>query len=161
MAELHRQRSSAIPWPSSLQARGPPSGSPTVRFFDVLRRFELFRGSKHFPYTTLFRSCVRIEETFATVQESCSYEFGASRKAPKTKETLSKERTDAAWPTPEPPNRGARPCGSAMAELRRQRSSAIPWPSSSKGRGPPSGSPTVRFFDVLRRFDMFGRPNDL
>src|SRR3954463_2435081 len=35
-------KSSAIPWPSSLPARGPPSGSPTARFFDVIRRFEVF-----------------------------------------------------------------------------------------------------------------------
>src|SRR3954470_421673 len=74
----------------------------------------------------------------------------------KPKEARSKERTDDAWPTPEPPNRGARPCGSAMAEPCRRRGSAIPWPSPSKGRGPPAGSPTARFGDILRRFDMFG-----
>src|SRR5438270_583729 len=102
-----------------------------------------------------------IEKTFATVQESRSYEFGASRKAPKTKETPSKGRTDAAWPTPEPDRKSAGQGKTAMAELRRQRSTAIPWPSSLEGRGPPSGSPTVRFFDVLLRFEVFGESNDL
>src|SRR4051812_25477233 len=73
------------------------------------------------------------------VRESRRYDFGASRKAPKTKETRSKERTDDAWPTPEPPNRRAQPWGSAMAEPCRRRSSAIPWPSPGAGRGALSG----------------------
>src|SRR4051812_45409881 len=77
-------------------------------------------------------------------------------KPQKPKRSRSKERTDDEWPTPEPPNRGARPCGSAMAEPCRRRGSAIPWPSPSLGRGPPAGSPTARFDDTSRRFDMFG-----
>src|SRR2546430_17621428 len=105
--------------------------------------------------------CVRIEETFATVQESRSYEFGASRKAPKTKETLSKERTDAAWPTPEPPNRGARPCGSAMAELRRQRSSAIARATCRESVGIPVGAASFQIFDVIGRFACRARSQDL
>src|SRR4051812_18917025 len=79
----------------------------------------------------------------------------------KPKEARSKERTDDAWPTPEPPSRGARPCGSAMAEPCRRRGSAIPWPSPHLGRGPHSGSPTTRFGDILRRFEVFGGSNDL
>src|SRR5436189_217718 len=93
--------------------------------------------------------CVRIEDSFATVQESHSYDFGASRKAPKTKETRSKERTNERSPTSERPNSAARPCGSAIDEPRRRRGSAIPWSSPCEGRGPPPGSPTVRFLDIL------------
>src|SRR3954467_10779102 len=148
--------------PGSPPGAGDPLQGPRSALFDdTLRRFEVFGGPNDLRILRNKDRCVRIEESFATVQELRSYDFGASRKAPKTKETLSKERPDAAWPTPEPPDRGARPCGSAMAELRMQRSSAIPWPSSSQSRGPPSGSPTFRFSDVLRRFEVFGGSNDL
>src|SRR3954467_8031232 len=82
-------------------------------------------------------------------------------KRQKPKEARSKKRIDGAWPTPEPPSRGARPCGLAMAEPRRRRGSAIPWPSPIWSRGPPAGSPTVRFGDILRRFEVFGGSNDL
>src|SRR2546430_2655756 len=46
------------------------------------------------------------------------------------KNTRPKGRSDDAWPSPEPPSRGARLWGSAIAELHRHRGSAIQWPSS-------------------------------
>src|SRR3954470_17708875 len=79
----------------------------------------------------------------------------------KPKEARPKGRIDDAWPTPEPPSRGARLWGSAMAEPRRHRGSAIPWPSSLWSRGHPAGSPTARFGDTLRCFEVFGGSNDL
>src|SRR5436190_1315305 len=63
----------------------------------------------------------------------------------KPKEARSKERTDNAWPTPEPPNRGARPWGSAMAEPCRRRGSAIPWPSPCDEQGTPFWVPDSAF----------------
>ena len=72
-----------------------------------------------------------------------------------------REENDDAWPSPEPPNWGARLWGSAIAEPRRRRSSAIQWPSSPRGRGPPAGSPTARFDDTFRRFEVFRGSNDL
>src|SRR5436189_219751 len=79
----------------------------------------------------------------------------------KPKDTRPKGRNNDAWPSPEPHNWGAWLWGSAIAEPRRRRSSAIQWPSSPRGRGPPAGSPTARFDDPLRRFDVFGGSNDL
>src|SRR5436189_196603 len=58
-------------------------------------------------------------------------------KPQKPKEARSKERIDDAWPTPEPPSRGARLWGSAMVEPRRHRGSAIPWPSPPVEQGTP------------------------
>src|SRR5436189_108090 len=74
----------------------------------------------------------------------------------KPKDTHPKGRNDDAWPSPEPPNWGARLWGSAIAEPRRHRSSAIPWPSSPGAGDPRRGPPTARFDDPLRRFDVFG-----
>src|SRR5436190_1936126 len=79
----------------------------------------------------------------------------------KPKDTRPKGRNDDAWPSPEPPNWGGQLWGSAIAEPRRHRGSAITWPSSPRGRGPPAGSPTARFDDTLRRFEVFGGSNDL
>src|SRR5437588_317609 len=79
----------------------------------------------------------------------------------KPKDTRRKGRNDDAWPSPEPPNWGARLWGSAIAEPCRCRSSAIPWPSSPGAGDPLRRPPTARFDDVLRRFDMFGGSNDL
>src|SRR5947208_2158654 len=79
----------------------------------------------------------------------------------KPKDTHPKGRNDDAWPSPEPPNWGARLWGSAIAEPRRRRSSAIPWPSSPGAVDPLQGPPTARFDDTLRRFDVFGESNDL
>ena len=79
----------------------------------------------------------------------------------KPKDTRPKGRNDDAWPSPEPPNWGARLWGSAIAETRRRRSSAIPWPSSPGAGDPLQGPPTARFDDTLRHFDVFGGSNDL
>src|SRR5436190_23076545 len=67
----------------------------------------------------------------------------------KPKDARPKGRNDDAWLSPEPPNWGARLWVSAIAEPRRHRGSAIQWPSSPRGRGPPAGSPTARFDDTL------------
>src|SRR5436190_1851735 len=79
----------------------------------------------------------------------------------KPKDTRPKRRNDDAWPSPEPPNWGARLWSSAMAEPRRHRISAIQWPSSPEAGDPLQGPPAARFDVTLRRFDVFGRSNDL
>src|SRR4051812_37235190 len=79
----------------------------------------------------------------------------------KPKGARRKRRNDDAWPSPEPPNRGAWLWGSAIAEPRRREGLDIGW-STPPGPGDPlQGPPTVPFDDVLRRFYMFGGSNDL
>src|SRR5436853_482244 len=68
-----------------LLGRGPPSGSPTAPFGDSLRRFDIFGGSNDVGNLPNKDHRVRIEDTFATVQELRRSDLGASRKAPKTK----------------------------------------------------------------------------
>src|SRR5436190_1792834 len=127
-------------------------------FFDVSRCLAGQTTSESYETRTVASVSKRASQRFKNHIDTT---LVLREKPRKPKETRSKERTDDAWPTPEPPSRGARPCGSAMAEPRRHRGSAIPWPSPSKGRGPPAGSPTARFGDILRRFEVFGRSNDL
>src|SRR2546430_355803 len=121
--------------------------------FDVSRCLEGQTTSESYETRTVASVSKRASQRFKNHVDTTSV---LREKPRKPKEARSKERTDDAWPTPEPPNRGARPCGSAMAEPCRHRGSAIPWPSPSKSRGRPTGSPTARFGDILRRFDMFG-----
>src|SRR5256886_2550558 len=162
------------PWPSPADAAARPShgrapvkaGDPLLGprqpvsaiSFDVSRCLEDQTTSKSYETRTVASVSKRASQRFKNHVDTTSV---LREKPRKPKETRSKERTDDAWPTPEPPSRGARPCESAMAEPRRHRGSAIPWPSPRKGREPPAGSPTARFDDTFRRFDMFGRPNDL
>src|SRR4051812_23278813 len=79
----------------------------------------------------------------------------------KPKVTQGKGRNDDAWPSPEPPNWGARLWGSAIAEPRRRESSAILWPSSPGAGDPLQGPPTAPFDCILRRFDVSGGSNNL
>src|SRR5438270_816883 len=65
-------------------------------FRSTLRRFEVFGGSNDLGILRNKDRCVRIEESFATVQELHSYDFGASRKDPKTKGYAPKRRNDGA-----------------------------------------------------------------
>src|SRR3954467_14067794 len=126
--------------------------------FDISRCLEDQTTSESYETRTVASVSKRASQRFENHLDPTSV---LREKPRKPKETRSKERTDDEWPTPEPPNKGARPCGSAMAEPCRRRGSAIPWPSPRKGRGPHSGSPTVRFGYILRRFEVFGGSNDL
>src|SRR5436189_5172 len=162
------------PWPSPADAEARPShgrapvkaGDPLLGprqsvfsiSFDVSRCLEGQTTSE--SYET--RTVVSVSKIASQRFKNHIHTTSVLREKPrKPKESRSKERTDDAWPTPEPPSRGARPCGSARAEPRRHRGSAIPWPSPRKGRGPHAGSPTARFRDTLRRFEVFGGSNDL
>src|SRR5436190_2255716 len=107
MAEPRKHRGSAIQWPSPSKARGPPVGSPTARFFDILRRFEVFGGSNDLRILRNKNRCVRIEDSFATVQESRSYDFGASRKAPKTKGSTPERTKRRRLADPRAPQQGS------------------------------------------------------
>src|SRR5438270_1185695 len=91
--------------------------------------------------------------TVASVSKIASQQFenrldtiSVLREKPrKPKEAHPKGQIDGAWPTPEPPSRGARPWGSAMAEPCRRRGSAIPWPSPCDGQGTPFWVPDRSF----------------
>src|SRR5436189_123469 len=61
------------------------------------------------------------------------------------KDARRKRRIDDAWPSPEPPSRGARLWGLAIAEPRKQRGLAIGWPTLLGARGPPAGDPDSPF----------------
>src|SRR5438270_234872 len=77
--------------PGSPPGAGDPLQGPRSALFDdTLRRFEVFGGSNDLGILRNKDRCVRIEDNFATVQESCRYDFGASRKAQKTKRVQTK-----------------------------------------------------------------------
>src|SRR3954469_16134101 len=83
--------------PGSPPGAGDPLQGPRSALFDdTLRRFEGFGGSNDLGILQNKDRCVRIGESFATVQELYSYDFGASRKAPKTKGYAPKRRNDGA-----------------------------------------------------------------
>src|SRR5436189_208876 len=157
------------PWPSPASAGARPShGRAPHRAGDPLLGPRQFVSSTSFDVSRCLEGQTTSESyktrTVASVSKRPSQRFknhvhttSVLREKPqKPKEVHPKRQNDDAWPTPEPPSRGARPCGSAMAEPCGHRGSAIPWPSPSYGRGPPAGSPTARFDDIPRRFDMFG-----
>src|SRR3954470_17714499 len=165
MDELCSHKSSAIPWPSPQGhplGLGTPYRVPDQPFlmipFDVSRCLEGQTTSKSNKTRTVVSVSKIASQRFKNHTDTTSV---LREKPRKPKEARPKGRIDGAWPTPEPPSRGARPYGSAMAEPRRPRGSAIPWPSPIWSLGPPAGSPTVRFGDTLRRFEVFGGSNDL
>src|SRR5436190_18010613 len=132
MAEPRRHRGSAIQWPSPSKARGPllgPRQPVSSTSFDVSRCLEGQTTSESYETRTVASVSKRASQRFENHLDTTSV---LREKPRKLKETRSKERTDDAWPTPEPPNRGAWPWGSAMAEPRRHRVSAIQWPCPSK-----------------------------
>src|SRR3954468_18026612 len=162
------------PWPSLADAGARPShgrapvgaGDPLLGPrrsvstipFDVSRCLEGQTTSESYETRTVASVSKIASQRFKNHLDTTSV---LREKPQKPKEARPKGRIDGAWPTPEPPSRGARPCGSAMAEPRRRRGSAIPWPSPRWSRGPPAGSPTGRFGDTFRRFEVFGGSNDL
>src|SRR5436853_3665767 len=98
-----------LPLPPLL-GRGPPSGSPAAPFGDTLRRFDMFGGSNDLGILQNKDRCVRIEDTFATVQELRRSDLGASIKAPKTKgDARKKGETTTHGRAPELRACGARP----------------------------------------------------
>src|SRR5436190_1444566 len=83
--------------PGSHPGAGDPLQGPRSALFDdTLRRFDMFGGSNELRILQNKDRCVRIEDRFATIQESCRSDFGASRKAPKTKGYAPKWRNDDA-----------------------------------------------------------------
>src|SRR5436190_1962977 len=133
-----------MPWPSPADAGARPShgraperaGDPPLGPrqpvfaipFNVSRCLEGQTTSE--SYKT--RTVVSVSKIASQRFENHFHTTSVLRKKPrKPKEVHPKRQNDDAWPTPEPPSRGARPCGSDMAEPRRHRGSAIPWPSPS------------------------------
>src|SRR5438270_1967925 len=81
--------------PGSPPGAGDPLQGPRSALFqDTFRRFDMFGGSNELGILRNKNRCVRIEDSFTTVQESCRSDFGASRKAPKTKGYAPKRRND-------------------------------------------------------------------
>src|SRR2546430_195864 len=66
-------------------AGGLMKEKPSAPFDDIPRRFVMFRGPNDLRILRNKDHYIRIEDSFATVQESYRSDFGASRKAPKTK----------------------------------------------------------------------------
>src|SRR5436189_235530 len=146
------------PWPSPADAGARPShgrapsgaGDPLLGplqpvsaiSFDVSRCLEGQTTSESYETRTVVSVSKIASQRFKNHIDTT---LVLREKPRKPKEARSKEQIDGAWPTPEPPNRGARPCGLAMAEPCRRRGSAIPWPIPIGSRGPPAGSPTARF----------------
>src|SRR5256886_926310 len=80
--------------------------------FDVSRCLEGQTTSESYKTRTVASVSKRSSQRFENHVDTTSV---LREKPRKPKETRSKERTDDEWPTPEPPNRGARPCGSALS----------------------------------------------
>src|SRR4051812_33204367 len=130
------------PWPSPADAGARPShgrapvkaGDPLLGprqsvsaiSFDVLRCLEGQTTSESYETRTVASVSKRASQRFKNHIDTTS----VLRENPrKPKEARSKERTDDAWPTPEPPSRGARPWPGAADPLLgpRQSVSAIPF----------------------------------
>src|SRR5436190_740319 len=162
------------PWPSPADTRarpshgrapcgaedpllGPRQSVPTI-LLDISRCLEGQTTSESYETRTVVFVSKIASQLFDNHIDTTSLHRQSS---PTRRASDLKGRIDDAWPTPEPPSRGARLWGSAMAEPRRHTGSAIAWPSSLWSRGPPAGSPTVRSDDTSRHFEVFGGSNDL
>src|SRR5437588_693565 len=152
--------------PGSPPGAGDPLQGPRSALFDdTLRRFDMFGGSNELRILRNKDRCVRIEDSFATVRESCRSDFGASRKAPKTKGRTAKSSNRRHQTEPRAPQQGS----SAM-ELGHSRAPqaqclghwlAEPPGAPPRAGDPLKGPPTALFDDTPRRFAMFASPNDL
>src|SRR5436190_1254943 len=120
IAEPRRQNGSAIPWPSPPGAGDPLQGPPTTSFDCTLRCFGMFRGSNDLRILRNKYRCVRIEDSSARFKNRVDPTSVLREKPRIPKDTHTKRRNDDAWPSPEPPNWGARLWGSAIANPRRQ-----------------------------------------
>src|SRR3954466_10006422 len=88
---------------------------------------------------------VRIKDSSATVQESCRSDFGASRKAPKTKRYAREKAKRRRMAEPRAPQLGSSAIGLGHGRAPQTRElghhmAELPW-----GRGPPAGSPDSPF----------------
>src|SRR3954471_23760868 len=125
-----------LPW-----GRGPPAGSPDSPFRLYPLTFRHVWMTKRPRNPTKQGPCIRIEDSSATVQESCRSDFGASRKAPKTKGYTHEKAKRRRVAEPRAPQLGSWLWGSAIAEPCRRDGSAIPWPSSPGAGDPLQGPP--------------------
>src|SRR4051812_9709417 len=137
MAELRRQRSSAIPWPSSQESRGPPSGSrqfvfPT--FFDVSRCLEGQTTSESYETRTVASVSKRPSQRFKNHVHTSSVLREKPRKP--------RKRSQKSEPTL--PGRPPSPPTGELGHVGR------PWPSSAgKGARPSHGRAPHRAGDPL------------
>src|SRR5436190_2112475 len=131
------------PWPSLADTGARPShgrapcgaGDPlqgprqpvSAILFDVSRCLEGQTTSESYETRTVASVSKIASQRFKNHIDRTSV---LREKPRKPKDAHPKGRNDDAWPSPEPPSRGARLWGSAIAEPRRHRISAIQWPSS-------------------------------
>src|SRR5438128_1035661 len=101
----------------------------------------MFGGSNDLEILRNKDHCVRIEDSSATVQELRRSDFGAPRKAPKTKGYAHKRTKRRPLAEPRAPQVGSSAMGLGHSRAPQTQSSATPWPRPRWGWGPPTGSP--------------------
>src|SRR3954465_14458483 len=133
MAEPCSHKGSAIPWPSPQGhplGQGTPYMVPDQSFlmipFDVLTCLEGQTNSESYKTRTVVSVSKIASQRFKNRVDPTSV---LQEKRRKPKDMHTKRRNDDAWPSPEPPNRGARLWGSTIAEPRKHKGSAMGWSS--------------------------------
>src|SRR3954467_472398 len=105
--------------------------------------------------------CVRIEESFATVQESRRYNFGASRKAPKTKGVTLKRANRRRLADPRAPQQGSSAMWVGHGRASQTQGLGHPMAEPQKGQGTPCwvpDSPFSRYPSTFRGVWRVKRP---
>src|SRR3954464_15670563 len=105
----------------------------------------MFGGSNNLRILQNKDRCVRIEDSFVTVQESCRSDFGASRKAPKTKGYAHEKTKRRGVAEPRAPQLGSLAMGLGHSRAPQTRWLGHPLAEPPWGRGPPAGSPGSSF----------------
>src|SRR4051812_15838853 len=145
IAEPCRREGSAIGWPTPQGPGDPLQGPPTAPFDDVFRHFYMFGGSNDLGIMRNKDCCVRIEDSFATVQESHRSDFGASRKAPKTKVCAKEKAKRRRVAEPRAPQQGSSAMGLSHSRAPQTRGVGHWMVDPPRARGPPAGSPDSPF----------------
>src|SRR3954467_10975104 len=96
--------------------------------------------------------CVRIEESFATVRESHRYDFGASRKAPKTKENALKRANRRRLADPRAPQQGSSAMWVGHGRAPQTQGLGHPMAEPQKGQGTPFQVPDCPFWRYFSTF---------
>src|SRR5438270_483161 len=144
-SRIHKGSSSRPPlgqWTPCSVPRQPLS----TMFFDVSTCLEGQTTSESYETRTVVSISKIASQWF---KSRVDFKMGSAECRGKVKDARRKRRNDDAWPSPEPPNRGARLWGSAIDDpvFTKGRVADPPW-----GSGPPAVSPVSPF---RRRFSTF------